>query len=53
MKMFKTAFIFFSAFIFMVIHFHFLYKAVEKHQVHDFYFLFILLYIFYLQFSYW
>ena len=38
MKMFKTAFIFLVLFIFMVIHFHFLYKAVEKHQVHDFYF---------------
>ena len=29
MKMFKTAFIFLVLFIFMVIHFHFLYKAVE------------------------
>lgn len=39
MKMFKTAAILLMLFIFMIIHFYFLYKIVEKHQVHYFYFI--------------
>jgi hypothetical protein len=39
MKMFKTAAILLMPFIFMIIHFYFLYKIVEKHQVHYFYFI--------------